>query len=305
MPDRSPHVVNFSAGPGVLPVSVLEQVQADLVSLPGVGVSALEISHRSAWFEGVIEEAEANLRALLGIADGHACCSARGARRMQFSMVPMNLLRGNRPSGRLRDHRLVGRQGGPRRRRRKATPRVAWTATDEGFVRVPRTDELALLSDDPAYVHITTNETIQGVEFCRRTALPDVPLVADMSSDFLSRPVDISQLRRAVRRRAEERRPGRRHGRDRARRPARARPGRSADDARLPHVRRERLAVQHAAGVRDLRPDARDPLAPRRDRRTRADGGRATARRPRCCTTRSTSSGGFYRGHAEATSRSR
>ncbi len=194
MPDRAPRVVNFSAGPGVLPVSVLEQVQADLVSLPGVGASALEVSHRSAWFEGVIQEAEANLRALLGIGDGHRVLFCQGGATMQFSMVPMNLLRGSeRPA----DFVITGSWGG------KAVPeaakegeaRVVWTNEDEGFVRVPTGDELSrALDDDPAYVHITTNETIQGVEFSDTPALPhNVVLVADTSSDFLSRPVDISR----------------------------------------------------------------------------------------------------------------
>ena len=194
MPDRSPRVVNFSAGPGVLPVSVLEQVQADLVSLPGVGASALEVSHRSAWFKGVIQEAEANLRALLRIGDGHHVLFCQGGATMQFSMVPMNLLRGNqRPA----DFVITGSWGG------KAVPdaakegdaRIAWTNEDEGFVRIPTNDELARsLSDDPAYVHITTNETIQGVEFSDTPALPDdVTLVADASSNFLSRPVDVSR----------------------------------------------------------------------------------------------------------------
>jgi phosphoserine aminotransferase len=186
--------VSFSAGPGVLPVSVLEQVQADLVSLPGVGASALEVSHRSAWFEDVIQEAEANLRALLGIGEGHRVLFCQGGATMQFSMVPMNLLRGNEGPA---DFVITGSWGS------KAVPeaakegdaRIAWTNEDEGFVRVPTSEELARsVSDDPAYVHITTNETIQGVEFPDTPALPDnVVLVADTSSDFLSRPADVSR----------------------------------------------------------------------------------------------------------------
>src|SRR5437879_2732199 len=85
--------VNFSAGPGVLPLSVLQQVRSDLPSLPGVGASALEVSHRGAWFEGVIAEAEANLRWLLQIGDAHRVLFCQGGASMQFAMVPMNLLR--------------------------------------------------------------------------------------------------------------------------------------------------------------------------------------------------------------------
>jgi phosphoserine aminotransferase len=190
-PDR---FVNFSAGPGVLPVSVLRQAQEELLSLPGVGASALEVSHRSAWFEGVIAEAEANLRELLQIGADHHIVFCQGGASMQFSMVAMNLLRGNeRPA----DYIVTGSWGA------KAVPeaakegeaKIAWTDESENFVRVPTGDELnGSLDEDAAYVHITTNETIQGVEFPDTPTIPDdVVLVADVSSDFLSRPIDVSR----------------------------------------------------------------------------------------------------------------
>ena len=194
MPDPAPRVVNFSAGPGVLPLSVLEQVRSDLISLPGVGASALEVSHRSAWFEGVIEEAEGNLRTLLGIGERHRVLFCQGGATMQFSMVPMNLLRGNDHGA---DFVLTGSWGGKAvpEAAREGAARVAWTNEGERFVRVPTEEELTrALDDDPAYVHITTNETIQGVEYPATPALADdVVLVADSSSDFLSRPVDVSR----------------------------------------------------------------------------------------------------------------
>jgi phosphoserine aminotransferase len=187
-------VVNFSAGPGVLPVSVLEQVQADLVSLPGVGASALEVSHRSPWFEDVIGEAEANLRALLGISDSHHVLFCQGGATMQFSMVPMNLLRGKRSPA---DYVITGSWGAKAllEARKEGIADLAWSGEDANFVRVPRDDELATAIDpDPSYVHITTNETIQGVEFPDTPKLPDdAMLVADVSSDFLSRPIDVSR----------------------------------------------------------------------------------------------------------------
>jgi phosphoserine aminotransferase len=193
-PPATSRVVNFSPGPGVLPLSVLQQVQTDLISLPGVGASALEVSHRGAWFRGVIAEAEANLRALLGIGDSHHVLFCQGGATTQFSMVAMNLLRG---IGRPADYVITGSWGA------KAVPeaakegeaRIAWTDEDEGFVRVPSADELiGSLDLDPAYVHITTNETIHGVEFPDTPALPDdAVLVADCSSDFLSRPIDVSR----------------------------------------------------------------------------------------------------------------
>ena len=104
-------VVNFSAGPATLPTAVLEEARRELVSLPGVGVSPLEISHRSAWFEGVIGEAEANIRDLLAVPDGYRVLFLQGGASMQFAMVPMNL-----GSRRIRGDRVVGREG-PRRGR--------------------------------------------------------------------------------------------------------------------------------------------------------------------------------------------
>ena len=191
MSDRD-RVVNFSPGPGVLPLPVLEQVRDDLPSLPGVGASALEVSHRGAWFEGVIAEAEANLRALLRIGDAHRVLFCQGGASMQFAMVPMNLQRDGGA-----DHIVTG-SWGVRAAVEGATigrARIAWTGEAGSFVRTP-TDEELLGSLDPAadYVHLTSNETIQGVEYPGTPALPDeVVLVADVSSDFLSRPIDVAR----------------------------------------------------------------------------------------------------------------
>ncbi len=186
-------VINFSAGPGVLPLPVLEQVKADLPTLPGIGASALEVSHRGDWFEGVIEEAEANLRALLRIGDDHRVLFCQGGASMQFGMVPMNLL----SDGAAADLVVTGSWGAKAATEaaRVRRARIAWTGEAGSFVRVP-TDEELLGALDPAaaYVHLTTNETIQGVEFPATPALPDeVVLAADHSSDFLSRPVDVAR----------------------------------------------------------------------------------------------------------------
>jgi phosphoserine aminotransferase len=194
MPDPSPRIVNFSAGPGVLPLPVLEQVQADLVSLPGIGASAMEVSHRGEWFDGVITEAEANLRELLGIGEGHHVLFCQGGATMQFSMVAMNLLRGrDRPA----DYIVTGSWGAKAvtEARKEGVTRIAWTDEDDGFMRVPTDEELiGSLDPDPAYLHFTTNETIQGVEFPTTPTLPDdIVLTADVSSDFLSRPIDVSR----------------------------------------------------------------------------------------------------------------
>ena len=185
-------VYNFGAGPGTLPVPVLEQAQRELVSLPGIGVSPLEVSHRGSWFAGAIQEAEANLRELLAVPAGHHVLFCQGGATMQFSMCAMNLLRGaDTPA----EYVVTGSWGGKalQEAEKEGRVRTVWSGKDQGFVRVPTMDELAeVLSPDAAYLHLTTNETIQGVEF--RDVPPvdaAVPLVADASSDLLSRPLDV------------------------------------------------------------------------------------------------------------------
>ena len=161
-------LVNFAAGPGVLPLSVLQQAQVDLVALPGVGASPLEVSHRGPWFTGVIEEAEANLRSLLAIPTSHRVLFLQGGATMQFAMVAMNLLGG---SGRAANYVVTGSWGAKAiaEAARVGLARLAWSGEDDGYVRVPDTDELrASIEADPAYVHVTTNETIQGVEYGTR-----------------------------------------------------------------------------------------------------------------------------------------
>lgn len=186
-------VVNFSAGPATLPASVLEHAQRDLVSLPGLGVSPLEISHRSPWFLGVIDEASGNVRDLLDVPATHRIIFCQGGASQQFSMLPMNLLRG---SGRTAEHVITGTWGAKAAREaaKEGEVRVAWNGAEQGFTRVPRTSEWRA-SPDAAYLHMTSNETIEGVEWPEMPSAPDdVPLVADVSSSFLSRPLDVGRL---------------------------------------------------------------------------------------------------------------
>src|SRR6476469_7944660 len=171
---------NFSAGPAVLPVKVLEQVQRDLLSLPGVGMSVLEISHRSPAFDEIIEGCEADLRKLANIPGNYKVLFLQGGASLQFSMVPMNLL----PAGGSADYIVTGAwsQKAVKEAKRVGGVKIAATTEGENFTRVPAQSELKL---DPgaAYVHYTTNNTIFGTEF---QYLPDaggVPLVADASSD--------------------------------------------------------------------------------------------------------------------------
>lgn len=182
-------VWNFSPGPAVLPLPVLEEAQRDLLALPGVGMSVLEISHRSKWFDQILQEAEANLRKLLKIPDHYQVLFLQGGATLQFSMVPINFLRGKSA-----DYILTGSWGEKalKEAQREGRVRLAWSGKDENYVRVPRQDELDL-DPNAAYVHFTSNETIQGVEFQTEPETAGVPLICDASSDFLSRPIPIEK----------------------------------------------------------------------------------------------------------------
>jgi phosphoserine aminotransferase len=184
-------IFNFSAGPAVLPIDVLEEAQRDLLSLPGVGMSILEISHRSKAFDEVIEGCEADVRALAGIPPNYQVLFLQGGASLQFSMVPMNLL----PPGGSADYIVTGSwsQKAVKEARRVGGVKIAGSTESENFVRVPKQSELKL---DPsaAYVHITTNNTIFGTEWHDTPEVADVPLVADASSDMYSRPIDVAKF---------------------------------------------------------------------------------------------------------------
>ncbi len=183
-------IFNFSAGPAVLPEPVLKKAQADLFALPGVGMSVLEISHRSAAFEQIIKEAEEDLRKLIGIPDNYKVLFLQGGASLQFTMVPMNLL----PKGASADYILTGSwgQGAIKEAKKLGTVREAATTADTNFNRLPQAADIKL---DPqaAYVHFTSNETIFGVEFQEEPVSSDIPLVCDMSSNFISRPIDVAK----------------------------------------------------------------------------------------------------------------
>ena len=186
----STRIHNFSAGPAVLPVEVLEQVQRDLLTLPGVGMSVLEISHRSAAFDEIIEGCEADLRTLGRIPENYRVLFLQGGASLQFSMVPMNLL----PEGRSADYIVTGvwSEKAVKEARRVGAVKIAGSTASEKFTRVPKPSELTL---DPqaAYVHFTTNNTIYGTEFYYTPDTGEVPLVADASSDIFSRPIDVAK----------------------------------------------------------------------------------------------------------------
>ncbi|MBT4159443.1 MAG: 3-phosphoserine/phosphohydroxythreonine transaminase, partial [Planctomycetaceae bacterium] len=183
-------VFNFSAGPAVLPLPVLEKAQDELLSLPGVGASVLEISHRSKAFDGILEKTLSNLKSLLGIGGDHEVVLLQGGASLQFSMVPMNFLAGH--SGEA-NYIVTGTwgKGGLKEASRIGSSHVAWDGGKNGYDRLPAAEEVAL-SKKPAYVHVTSNETIQGVQWQALPTFENIPLICDSSSDFLSRPVDIS-----------------------------------------------------------------------------------------------------------------
>ena len=183
-------IFNFSAGPAVLPVPVLEEAQRDMVSLPGVGMSVMEISHRSKTFDEIIGRTEASLRDLLKIPNNYHILFLQGGASLQFSMVPMNFLRADG----IADYVLTGSWGKKALKEAKkvGAVNVAATMADGGFTRVPSGDEISL-SPHAAYVHITSNETIEGVQWKREPETGDVPIVADASSDILSREIDVNK----------------------------------------------------------------------------------------------------------------
>ncbi len=196
MTERTPlvaedRVYNFSPGPAVLPVEVLEQARDEMLSLPGVGMSVLEISHRSPAFDRILEETLQGLRDLLGIGADHEVVFLQGGASLQFSMVPMNLLRGQSGAA---DYIITGTWGatGAKEARREGKVHVAWDGAASAHDRLPAASEISL-SPQPAYVHVTSNETIQGVQWKHDPDVGAAPLVCDCSSDFLSRPISVSK----------------------------------------------------------------------------------------------------------------
>ena len=183
-------VFNFSPGPAVLPLEVLEQAQSELIDWHGSGMSVMEISHRGKAFTQVAEEAEADLRELLSVPPGYRVLFLQGGASAQFSLVPMNLAAPQSTVDYVNtghwSHRAIVEAG------RYCKVNVAGDAGGN-YTRVPPQAELRL-TERAAYVHYTPNETISGVEFGYVPQTAGVPLVADMSSSILSRPIDVSQF---------------------------------------------------------------------------------------------------------------
>lgn len=183
-------VYNFNAGPAALPLSVLEKAQSELLEIAGAGMSVMEMSHRSKDFEAIIGAAEANVRSLMGVPDDYAVLFLQGGASLQFAMIPMNLRR----DGKTANYVNTGSWASKAIKEAKITGsvNVAWDGKAENFSRVPNQDELNL-APDAEYLHICSNETIGGIRF---PVFPksDAPLIADMSSEIMSRVVNVSDF---------------------------------------------------------------------------------------------------------------
>src|SRR5437773_3000827 len=183
-------IFNFSAGPAVIPLPVLDEAQRDLIALPGVGMSVMEISHRSKTFEDLMHKAQDDIRALAGIPGNYKILMLQGGASLQFSMVPMNLL----AAGQTADY--IDSGSWAEKAAKEATKvgkvNIAASTKGENYSRLPMAGDIRL-TPGAAYVHMTSNNTIEGTQW---QSLPDVgeaPLVSDTSSDMFSRPIDVSR----------------------------------------------------------------------------------------------------------------
>ena len=183
--------LNFNAGPAMLPPTVLEKVQSELRDYQGRGMSIMEMSHRSKEFEAINKRAEATMKRLLGVADDYRVLFLQGGASTQFAMVPMNFLRPGAAAEFLVNGSWAEKAVDEAANLGQA--RVAATTKADAYRRVPNPDEIKL-GADPAYVHLTSNETIQGVQWPAFPKFDGIPMVADMSSDILSRPIDAGRF---------------------------------------------------------------------------------------------------------------
>ncbi|WP_261367621.1 3-phosphoserine/phosphohydroxythreonine transaminase [Aporhodopirellula aestuarii] len=185
-------VFNFSAGPAVLPESVLREVQDEMLCLPGAGASLLEISHRDKLFVEILHDAENTLRSLLGVSDDYGVLFMQGGATLQFSAIAANLLRG---TGKRAEYLLTGSWGKKAisEAKKEGEAVAIYDAKETNYDRLPGASDYTV-SDDAAYLYYCSNETIQGVQFQNEPECPaSVPLVSDASSDFLCRPLPVDK----------------------------------------------------------------------------------------------------------------
>ncbi len=183
-------IYNFSAGPACLPLPVLEKAREELLSLDGIGMSVMEISHRSKHFDAIIESAKQGLRELMDIPDNYQVLFLQGGATLQFSMIPINFLGENETA----DYIVTGAWGKKalKEAKREGNAKAIYNSEDSCFKSVPSDDELTF-SENAQYIHYTSNETIEGVEFKRDLDGGGIPVVCDMSSNILSKPLDLEK----------------------------------------------------------------------------------------------------------------
>lgn len=181
---------NFNAGPAVLPLPVLEQARAEFLDFAGNGMSIMEMSHRSKGFASILAETEANVRRLMGISDEYTILFLQGGASMQFAMIPLNL----RGEGQTADYINTGSWATKAIKEAKISGpvNVIWDGKDESYVRTPHLDELTF-TPGAAYTHICSNETIGGIRY-PEFPKTGTPLIADMSSEIMSRVIDVNQF---------------------------------------------------------------------------------------------------------------
>jgi phosphoserine aminotransferase len=183
-------IYNFSAGPAILPEEVLKEVQDNLMSLPGVGMSILEISHRSKTFDDIINQTKADIKELLDIGDDYSIMFLQGGASLQFYMVPLNIM----PPKNKADYIVTGTwaKKAVKEAKRIGDVNIAATTEETTFNRIPKQDELNL-SGDASYVHFTSNNTIYGTQFKTEPEVGDVTLVCDASSDIFHKKIDVNK----------------------------------------------------------------------------------------------------------------
>ena len=183
-------IINFSAGPAVLPLEILEEAQRELIDYQGAGLSVMEMSHRSPQYDEIHNKAIASLRSLMGIPEDYDVLFLQGGASLQFSMVPMNLMHPARKA----DYIITGAwsKKALQEASKEGEARSAGSSEGHGFDRIPEASELDL-DAGADFVHFTSNNTIFGTQWQSEPEAGDVPLVADMSSDILSRPIDVSR----------------------------------------------------------------------------------------------------------------
>jgi phosphoserine aminotransferase len=178
---------NFYAGPAILPYEVMKKVQEELLDYNGIGLSVMEISHRSKDFLDILDAAEEKIRSLMKVPDNYAVMFIQGGATLQFDMIPMNFLKGGKA-----DYVNTGSWAKKAIKEAKlfGTVNIAGTSEDRNFSYIPG----IALSEDAAYVHVTSNETIGGIQFHTFPETGDIPLIVDMSSDIFSRKLDVTKF---------------------------------------------------------------------------------------------------------------